>query len=102
MARDTLYLLDPAFPDAKLPGRQFHCRDCMVVEGLLASFPELAARLDVVRVAFARPRPLIVEKFGEAHQNLPALAFGEGGFVNDIDGVLDALATRHGFPERRP
>ena len=102
MTRDTLYLLDPAFPDPALPGRQFHCKDCMTVEGLLAAFPQQAARLDVVRVAFPRPRPRVVQHLGEANQNLPALAFAEGGFVNDIEGVLAALASRHGFPERHP
>jgi hypothetical protein len=43
-----------------------------------------------------------VEALGEANQSLPALAFAEGGFANDIEAVLAALHTRHGFPERHP
>ena len=100
--RDTLYLLDPEFADEALPGRAFYCKDCMTVEGLLAAFPASAARLDVVRVAWPRPRAQIVALLGEENQNLPSLVLAEGGFVNEIEALLAALHTRHGFPERHP
>lgn len=74
----------------------------MTIEGLLAAFPDRAATLDVIRVAYPRPRAGIVAALGEANQNLPALAFAEGGFVNEIEALLAALHTRHGFPERHP
>lgn len=102
MERDRLYLLDPEFPDPALPGRLFHCKDCMVVEGLLAVFPRLASGIDVVRVPFPRPRAEVVAALGVENQNLPALIFAGGGFVNEIESVLRALHERHGFPERHP
>lgn len=102
MTRDTLYLLDPEFADAALPGRNFFCRDCMIVEGLLAAFPRCAAALDIVRIAYPRPRVEVIAAIGESNQNLPALAFAEGGCVTEIDALLAALHTRHGFPERHP
>ena len=102
MSRDTLYLLDREFPDAALPGRSFYCKDCLTIEGLLAAFPDRAARLEVVRIPYPRPRAQVVEAIGEANQNLPALALAEGGFVNEIEALLAALHTRHGFPERHP
>ena len=103
MAKDTLFVLDTDYADPALGGeRHFYCKDCVTVEGLLALFPERAANIDVVRVGWPRPRAAVVAALGEENQNLPALAFAEGGFANDIEGVLAALHTRHGFPERHP
>ena len=102
MSRDTLYLLDPEFSDDALPGRAFYCKDCITVDGLLAAFPASAARLDVVRLPYPRPRAAIVDLLGEENQNLPCLVLAEGGFVNEIEALLAALHTRHGFPERHP
>ncbi|RYD48700.1 MAG: DUF3088 family protein [Sphingomonadales bacterium] len=108
MTGDTLFLLehdfaDPDFADPDFGGeRHFYCKDCMTVEGLLAWFPERAAGLDIVRVAWPRPRAAVVTALGEANQNLPALAMAEGGHVNEIEALLAALHTRHGFPERHP
>ena len=100
--RDRLYLLQTEFDDAQLPGRRFYCKDCITVEGLLAAFPDRAASLDVIRLPFPRPRREIVTLLGEENQNLPSLVLGEGGFVNEIEALLQALHVRHGFPERHP
>jgi hypothetical protein len=103
VSRDTLFLLDHDFADPEYGGeRVFYCKDCVTVEGLLALFPERAARIEIVRMAWPRPRGAVVEALGEANQNLPALAFAEGGFVNEIEALLAALHTRHGIPERHP
>jgi hypothetical protein len=103
MSRDTLFLLDHEFADPAFGGeRIFYCKDCMTVEGLLATFPDRAAKLDVVRVAWPRPRAAVIARLGEANQNLPALAFSEGGFAGEIEALLAALHARHGFPERHP
>lgn len=103
MAKDTLFVLDTDWADPELGGvRRFYCKDCVTVEGLLALFPERAGQIEVVRVGWPRPREAVVAALGEANQNLPALAFADGGFANDIEGVLAALHTRHGFPERHP
>lgn len=102
-ARDTLFVLDTDWADPAYGGtRHFYCKDCITVEGLLAAFPERAVNIEVVRVPWPRPRAAVVAQLGEENQNLPALAFAEGGFANDIEGVLAALHTRHGFPERHP
>ncbi|MBT0668701.1 DUF3088 family protein [Novosphingobium profundi] len=101
--KDTLFVLDTDWADPELGGaRRFYCKDCVTVEGLLALFPERAARIEVVRVGWPRPRAAVVERLGEANQNLPALVFAEGGFANEIEAILAALHTRHGFPERHP
>ena len=107
MSRDTLFLLDFDWADPAHGGeRHFYCKECMIVEGLLATFPERARNIDVVRVAWPRPRAAVVEAIGEDNQNLPALVWskedGSIGFANDIEALLAALATRHGFPERHP
>ena len=103
MAKDTLFVLDTDYADPAFGGeRRFYCKDCVTVEGLLALFPDRAGNIEVVRVGWPRPRAAVVAVLGEENQNLPALAFAEGGFANDIEGVLAALHSRHGFPERHP
>jgi len=102
MSRDTLFLLDHEWADPAYGGeRLFYCKDCMTIEGLLATFPDRAANIEVVRVPWPRPRAAVVDAIGEANQNLPALAW-DGGFANEIEALLAALHTRHGFPERHP
>lgn len=99
---DRLFVLDIDYADPAYAPRRFYCKDCVTVEGLLALFPERAANIEVVRVAWPRPRAEVVAALGGENQNLPALAFAEGGFANDIEAVLHALHVRHGFPERHP
>ncbi len=99
---DRLFILEREFQDPAFPGATFYCKDCILIEGLLAMFPERAANLEVVRVAWLRPRALVVDALGEANQNLPAIAFADGGFENEIGRVLEALHLRHGFPECHP
>jgi len=101
-AKDILFVLDTEWADLAYEGRRFYCKDCVTVEGLIALFPDRAANIEVVRVAWPRPRGPVIDALGEDNQNLPALAFAEGGFVNEIEAVLAALHTRHGFPERHP
>jgi len=99
---DRLFILDREFDDPAFPGATFYCSDCILVEGLLAMFPDRTTKLEVIRVPWPRPRPLVVDSIGEANQNLPALVFPDGSFVNDIKPLLDALHTRHDFPEPHP
>jgi len=51
MTRDLLFLLRPGFEDPAYPGRRFYCWHCALMEGVLASFPQLADKLDVERIA---------------------------------------------------
>lgn len=112
MIRDLLLLLQPGFTDPKHPGERFVCPHCVAIEGLLSAAPELASRLDIQRVAFARPRPAVIAALDEEHQGLPALVLGNeqappddaqtlGGkrFVTDSKRILELLAQRHGFPK---
>ena len=100
--KDRLFLLQHDFVDSELGGRTFYCKDCVTVEGLLAVFPALAEAVEIVRVPWPRPRAAVVEALGVENQNLPALVFADGGFVNEIEALLAALHTRHGIPERHP
>lgn len=113
--RDKLYLLKPNFEDPAYPGKRFYCWHCALLEGVLASFPELAANLDVERVAWPRPRTRVIHLVGEDNQSLPLLVLAgevlaelpvrshEGiRFIADKDDILLALSLRHGFPEPHP
>ena len=99
---DRLFILEREFTDPAFPDSTFYCRDCILIEGLLAMFPDRATSLEVVRVPWPRPRTLVIDALGEANQNLPAIAFADGGFANEITAVLAALHSRHGFPECHP
>ncbi|MDK4700624.1 DUF3088 domain-containing protein [Rhizobium sp. CNPSo 4062] len=109
MARDKLFLISPGFADPKHPGVSFVCPYCNAIEGLLASFPDLASAIDVERVAFLRPRQKVIDVAGEENQSLPLLILAENPpddagdwngtrFVNSTDRILELLAERHGFP----
>ncbi|CAM2161190.1 DUF3088 domain-containing protein [Burkholderia orbicola] len=111
MSRDVLFLLEPGFADPKHPGQRFVCPHGLPIEGLLASAPDLAARLDVKRVGFERPRPAVIDALDDAHQGLPVLVLGRDEpapddaqtlgdvrFVTDARRILELLAERHGFP----
>lgn len=115
MKRDTLFLLQPGFEDPAYPGRVFYCWHCALMEGVLASFPELAARFDVVRIPWPKPRTQVIEVAGESNQSVPLLLLAEGetsphqsgshkgrAFIDSKDGILAALAERHGFPDPHP
>lgn len=109
MAKDKLFLIKPGFTDPKRDDGPFVCPFCNQIEGLLASFPALAAKLDVERVEFARPREAVIAVVGEANQVLPLLVFGgeapdgsaragDVAYVQDTNTILTLLAERHGFP----
>lgn len=110
-ARDLLILIAPGFEDPDQPGRRFFCPDCNQVEGVLATNPGLAARVEVRRVGFARPRAEVVALLGAENQSLPVLILGAGApppadarhhagraFVTDTRRILELLAERHGGP----
>lgn len=113
--RDTLFLLRPGFADPAYPGQTFYCWHCALIEGVLASFPDLATRLNVERIDWARPRQALIRLAGAANQSLPLLLLAPGEtsahatglhegrhFIADKDGILAALSERHGFPVPHP
>jgi hypothetical protein len=115
MQRDRLFLLRPDFEDPAYPGKRFYCWHCALLEGVLASFPELASRLDVEHVSWPRPRASVIDVVGAGNQSLPLLILAgdapEGlafstyngvRFIADKDEILKALSVRHGFPEPHP
>ncbi|KEA03861.1 DUF3088 domain-containing protein [Rhizobium rhizogenes] len=115
MTRDKLFLLRPDFEDPAYPGRRFYCWHCALMEGVLASFPALAQRLDVERIVWPRPRLPVIALVGEGNQSLPLLVLADGetskyqtgvfegrAFISDKDKILAALSERHGFPDPHP
>lgn len=115
VTRDRLFILKPDFADPAYPGKRFYCWHCALIEGVLASFPDLARRLDVERVAWPRPRAEVIAVVGEDNQSLPLLVlagdaedtlparrYGHHRFIADKDEILRVLSLRHGFPEPHP
>ncbi|MCW2222550.1 hypothetical protein M2232_006082 [Bradyrhizobium japonicum] len=115
MTRDRLFLLRPGFEDPAFPGQRFYCWHCALIEGVLASFPQLAEKLDVERIAWPRPRLPVIALGGEENQSLPLLVLADGttsphqtgshhgrAFIADKDAILAALSERHRFPDPHP
>lgn len=115
MDRDKLIILKVDFEDPKFPGLRFYCRHCVLIEGLLVSFPALAAQLDVERIAWPLPRLEVVKLIGAENQSLPVVILAEdapGGietgryqghrFVQGKDAILRALSVRYGIPLPHP
>jgi hypothetical protein len=113
--RDKLFLLKVDFEDPAIPGCRFYCWHCVLMEGLLAAFPTMAARIDVERIPWPRPRLAVVNVIGTENQSLPVLVladdapnglesgrFGERRFVEGKDAILHALSLRYGIPVPYP
>ena len=115
MSRDRLFLLKPDFIDPAYPGQRFYCWHCALLEGVLASFPHLQTTIDVVRIAWPKPRQALVDILGEDNQSVPLLllaadapddlatgAFRGQRFIDGKDAILAALSRRHGIPHPHP
>ncbi|KCZ52484.1 hypothetical protein HY29_04160 [Hyphomonas beringensis] len=115
MQKDTLYLLDPHNSDPAYPDAAYYCPDCIIMEGLLVSYPELSEKLEIHRINWARPRMEIVSLLGEDNQGSPVLILSDTGegldgvqqhdghyFINDRNAILHALSRRHGIPAPHP
>jgi hypothetical protein len=115
MTRDKLIILQTGFEDPAYPGQRFYCWHCMLMEGLLASFPALQSRIDVERIAWPKPRAEVVALIGPENQSLPVLILADDAasgletgswngrrFTAGKDAILRALAARHGIPDPHP
>jgi hypothetical protein len=115
---DKLFLLKSNFIDAAIEpkARFYYCPSCAVIEGVLAYYPHLREKLEVIYVDFPRPRTEIVDLLGEAHQGCPVLIIDttevEGvsyqgvmeskgrHFITTTNHIMEYLAGRYGvgFP----
>src|SRR5687768_17149983 len=115
MNRDLLVMIKPDFTDPAFPGSHFYCWHCALMEGVLASFPELGTRIDVLRIEWPRPRQELVELIGPENQSLPVLILADDAddslatgsfegrrFVEGKDAILAALSHRHNIPSPHP
>ncbi len=76
---------DRLFPCSRLgfegirpfPSKRFYCWALALLEGVLASFPQLADAIDVERIAWPRPRREVVDLIGAENQSLPVLLLGD-------------------------
>lgn len=115
MERDKLIILKVDFTDPAYPGERFYCWHCVLMEGLLASFPDMAAKIDVERIAWPYPRQAVIDLIGAENQSLPVLIladdapagletgrFGDRRFVAGKDAILQTLKLRYGIPAPHP
>lgn len=111
--KEILFLLPPAFPDAKQGSGDFFCPDCVTVNGLLAYHPHLREKIEVKVAPFAKPRRDVIELLGPDHQGCPVLVLPEDAppvpspvrrsitgrqFVAGAIEIGDYLARKYGTP----
>lgn len=102
MTRDILFLLQPRFLSED--GTRQCCPDTMLVEGILACFPDLRSRLDIRYVDFPKPRQPIVDVVGTEKQGAPMLVrSGKSGQVvlDDVKDILRVLVDDYGVSQPR-
>lgn len=115
MIRDKLILLDVGFSDPEFPKQRFYCWHCVLMEGLLSCYPEMAKSLDVQRISWTRPRQALVDLIGPGSQSVPVLILADDApdgletgsfrgrrYVNDKDAILLALSVRYGIDDPHP
>lgn len=115
MRRDRLIILEADFEDPAYPTRRFYCWHCVLMEGLLATFPALQTEIDVVRIAWPLPRREVADLLGPEHQSLPVLILADDApegletgtanghrFVEGKDAILRALTLRHSLSYPHP
>jgi Protein of unknown function (DUF3088) len=102
---DRLYILAAPFADG---GFEWYCNDCATLEGALLANPHWNEKIDVRRVAYARPRQELIDLIGEEFQGLPMLVMdaarapgdsirvGDFAILQDVRAIGRALAARHG------
>ena len=111
--KDKLYLLQPGFQNSS--GVTSYCADSAPVEGVLSFFPQLRDLLEVHYLPFPRPRAVLVEALGEAHQSVPVLILGAGRevkggapepssangnrFFSDEGAIRRYLSVQYGLPQ---
>ncbi len=109
--KDRLFLLTPGFFNGQ--HGPLYCGDSLPIEGLLSLFPSLGESIDVVHVAFQKPREKIVAVLGEGHQSAPVLVLAtdavvaddlpvkiSGGerFIDDEKAIRQYLSARFNLP----
>jgi len=111
----TLFILDNPFKDEKISDDDFLCWQCVLLEGVLAKFPDQLKALQVKRLGFPRPRTEVVDLVGEDNQSLPTLvlgagvlpgaetgSFGETRFIKGKDEIMNALTQIYNIPHVHP
>ena len=97
--KDQLYLLRPGFFNVGVG--PLYCGDSLPVEGLLSFFPQLRTLLDVHYIEFPRPRAVLVDALGEAHQGIPVLILADGRKIPDEELTPKQANGKRFFADER-
>lgn len=82
---DKLFVFRPGFDDK---GTIYFCPFSAMVIGFLTYYPQVRATVELIELAFPKPRHPLSDLLGETHQSAPML-------VLDGEGVDVPHVTRH-------
>lgn len=92
---DKLFVLRPGFDDG---GTTYFCPYSAQVIGFLAYYPQVKDTIELVELAFPKPRHPLVDLLGESHQAAPMLVLA--GTPASVPKVTVAEANGHSYVEK--
>lgn len=93
MEKPILFMLNPWVEEGH--EGPFYCPDCGVVEGFFSYSPEIRNKIEIVWVAYERPRQKVVDCLGQENQGCPVLVLD--GKANAPEGARKSLTTGKPF-----
>ncbi|MGE0546158.1 MAG: DUF3088 family protein [Kofleriaceae bacterium] len=79
--KDTLFVLRPSFDDA---GVVYFCPYSAQVVGFLTYYPQVRDTVELIELAFTKPRHPLVDLLDDAHQSAPMLVLGHAQAVPNV------------------
>jgi len=92
MEKHMLFMLTPWFENRQGP---FYCPDCGVVEGFFVYSPEVRDKIEIISVAYQRPRQRVIEHLGAENQGCPVLVIADN--IQIPEGAKKSLSTGRAF-----
>jgi hypothetical protein len=93
--KDTVYVLRPGFEEE---GHRWFCPYSAQVIGFLTYYPHVRDTIELVELAFPRPRHPLVDLLGPDHQAAPMLVIH--GAPARVEGVVLGEARGHTYVEK--
>jgi hypothetical protein len=92
---DKLFVLRPGFDDG---GTRYFCPYSAQVIGFLAYYPQVRDTLEIIELAFPKPREPLATLLGGAHQAAPMLVLA--GDAENVPRVTVSEANGHSYVEK--
>lgn len=97
--KPTLFLLDMPFSKGN---DQWFCSHCAMLEGALQVNPHWENHINIKRIAYAKPREVLIKLLGPDKQWLPVLVQDPRTTITDPIEITNYLAKEYGGAAPHP